>query len=201
MTAVFKREFRAFFTSPVGYVVMAVLFCFSGWFFFLYNLASGSADMSSVFGNLFTIVLLLVLPILTMRLFSEEKRQKTDQALLTAPTSLTGIVVGKFLSALLMFAIGLSITIVYAVVIAVQVTPDWMVIIGNVVGLLLMSDNLKYLFNASWLAAIVDFLSISQRYNDFTIGVIHYDDILFFLSMQVLFLFLTVRVLDRKRWS
>ncbi len=235
MTAVFKREFRAFFTSPVGYVVMAVLFCFSGWFFFLYNLASGSADMSSVFGNLFTIVLLLVLPILTMRLFSEEKRQKTDQALLTAPTSLTGIVVGKFLSALLMFAIGLSITIVYAVVIAVQVTPDWMVIIGNIVGLLLMSgmiiaigmlissltesqfiaalgtfvvsfallmiDNLKYLFSASWLAAIVDFLSISQRYNDFTIGVIHYDDILFFLSMQVLFLFLTVRVLDRKRWS
>ena len=66
---------------------------------------------------------------------------------------------------------------------------------------LLMIDNLKYLFNASWLATIVDFLSINQRYNDFTIGVIHYDDILFFLSMQVLFLFLTVRVLDRKRWS
>lgn len=235
MTAVFKREFRSFFTSPVGYVVLAVLFCFSGYFFFVYNLASGSADMSSVYGNLFTIVLLLVLPVLTMRLFSDEKRQKTDQALLTAPTSLTGIVVGKFLSALLMFAIGLSITIVYAVVIAVQVTPGWMVIIGNLLGLLLlggmvisigmlissltesqfiaalgtfvvsfallMIDNLKYLFNASWLATIVDFLSINQRYNDFTIGVIHYDDILFFLSMQVLFLFLTVRVLDRKRWS
>ena len=215
--------------------MLAVLFCFSGYFFFVYNLASGSADMSSVYGNLFTIVLLLVLPVLTMRLFSDEKRQKTDQALLTAPTSLTGIVVGKFLSALLMFAIGLSITIVYAVVIAVQVTPDWMVIIGNLLGLLLlggmvisigmlissltesqfiaalgtfvvsfallMIDNLKYLFNASWLATIVDFLSINQRYNDFTIGVIHYDDILFFLSMQVLFLFLTVRVLDRKRWS
>ena len=235
MTAVFKREFRSFFTSPVGYVVLAVLFCFSGYFFFVYNLASGSADMSSVYGNLFTIVLLLVLPVLTMRLFSDEKRQKTDQALLTAPTSLTGIVVGKFLSALLMFAIGLSITIVYAVVIAVQVTPDWMVIIGNLLGLLLlggmvisigmlissltesqfiaalgtfvvsfallMIDNLKYLFNASWLATIVDFLSINPRYNDFTIGVIHYDDILFFLSMQVLFLFLTVRVLDRKSWS
>ena len=83
-------------------------------------------------------MLLLVLPVLTMRLFSDEKRQKTDQALLTAPTSLTGIVVGKFLSALLMFAIGLSITIVYAVVIAVQVTPDWMVIIGNLLGLLLL---------------------------------------------------------------
>lgn len=235
MTAVFKREFRSFFTSPVGYVVLAVLFGFSGYFFFAYNLASGSTDMSGVFGNLFTIVLLLVLPVLTMRLFSDEKRQKTDQALMTAPTSLTGIVLGKFLSALLMFAIGLSITFVYAVVIAVQVTPSWMVIIGNILGLLLlggmvisigmlissltesqfisalgtfvvsfallMIDNLKYLFDAGWLAAVVDFLSINQRYNDFTIGVIHYDDILFFLSMQVLFLFLTVRVLDRKRWS
>ena len=235
MTAVFKREFRSFFTSPVGYVVLAVLFCFSGYFFFVYNLASGSTDLSSVYSNLFSIVLLLVLPVLTMRLFSDEKRQKTDQALLTAPTSLTGIVLGKFLSALLMFAIGLSITIVYAVVIAIQVTPDWMVIIGNLLGLLLLGgmviaigmlissltesqfisalgtfvvafallliDNLTYLFNAEWLAAVVNFLSISQRYSDFTIGVIHYDDILFFLSMQVLFLFLTVRVLDRKRWS
>lgn len=58
-------------------MVLAVLFCFSGYFFFVYNLASGSADMSSVYGNLFTIVLLLVLPVLTMRLFSDEKRQKT----------------------------------------------------------------------------------------------------------------------------
>ena len=235
MSAIFKREFKTFFTSPIGYFVLAVLFGFSGFYFFASNMYAGSADLSGVFGGLFTIVLLLVLPVLTMRLFSDEKRQKTDQALLTAPTSLTGIVVGKFLSALLMFAIGLSITIVYAVVIAVQVTPDWMVIIGNLLGLLLlggmvisigmlissltesqfiaalgtfvvsfallMIDNLKYLFNASWLATIVDFLSINQRYNDFTIGVIHYDDILFFLSMQVLFLFLTVRVLDRKRWS
>lgn len=236
MTAVFKREFRSFFTSPVGYVVLAVLFGFSGFYFFMYNIVSRQADLTGVFSGLFSIVLMLVLPVLTMRLFSDEKRQKTDQALLTAPVSLTGIVVGKFLSALLMFAIGLSITIVFAVIIAFQVTPDWMVIIGNFIGLLLlggmiisigllissltesqfisalgtfvvsfllmMVDSVKNIFSdVKWIATVVDFISISQRYSDFTVGVIHYDDIIFFLSIQALFLFLTVRVLDRKRWS
>ena len=236
MTAVFKREFRSFFTSPVGYVVLAVLFCFSGYFFFVYNLASGSADMSSVYGNLFTIVLLLVLPVLTMRLLSEDNRQKTDQALLTAPVSLTGIALGKFLAALLVFAISISITLVFAIIIAFQVTPDWMVIIGNYIGLLLLGGTIISIgllissltesqfiaalgtFTASFLflmidslgsmfsgnavvAAVVNFLSLNQRYNDFTLGVIHYDNVIFFLSIQALFVFLTVRVLDRKRWS
>ena len=86
MSAIFKREFKTFFTSPIGYFVLAVLFGFSGFYFFATNMYTGSADLSGVFGGLFTIVLLLVLPVLTMRLFSDEKRQKTDQALLTAPT-------------------------------------------------------------------------------------------------------------------
>ena len=236
MGAVFKREFRSFFTSPVGYIVFAVLFAFSGYFFFLYNLYYGQTSLSYVFDGLFTIVLLLVLPILSMRLLSDDKRQKTDQALLTAPTGLTGVVVGKFLAALLVFAIGISITLVYAVVIAVKVTPDWLVTIGNYVGLLLlggtilsigifissltesqfvaalgtfvvsfmllMVDTFSSLFPSSkLLSAVVSFLSVSTRYGHFTSGVIGYNDIIFFLSMQVLFLFLTVRILDRRRWS
>ena len=138
MSAIFKREFKTFFTSPIGYFVLAVLFGFSGFYFFASNMYAGSADLSGVFGGLFTIVLLLVLPVLTMRLLSDDKRQRTDQALLTAPVSLTGIALGKFLAALLLFAIGISITLVFAVIIAFQVTPDWLVIVGNYVGLLLL---------------------------------------------------------------
>ena len=235
MGAVFKREFRSFFTSPVGYIVFAVLFAFSGYFFFLYNMASGVTSLSYVYDGLFTIVLLLVLPILSMRLLSDDKRQRTDQALLTAPTGLTGVVVGKFLAALLVFAIGISITLVYAVVIAFKVTPDWLVIIGNYVGLLLMGgailaigtfissltesqfiaalgtfvvsflllmiDSISSLFPNEIVTSIVSFLSVSTRYSHFTSGVIGYNDIIFFLALQVMFLFLTVRVLDRRRWS
>ena len=138
MSAVFRREFKTYFTSPIGYFVLAMMFCFAGYFFYVANMALKSIDLTTVYSNLFSIVMLLVLPILTMRLMSDDKRQKTDQALLTAPVSLTGIVMGKFLAALLIFAIGISITVVFAIVIAFQVTPDWMVIIGNFLGLLLL---------------------------------------------------------------
>lgn len=236
MSAIFKREFKTYFTSPIGYIVLAIMFCFAGYFFFLNNLAMQSTNLTGVYDNLFTIVVLLVLPVLTMRLMSDDKRQKTDQALLTAPVSLTGIVLGKFLAAVIIFIIGLSITIVFAVVIAIQVTPDWMVIIGNFIGLLLLAgmiiaigllissltesqfvaalgtfvisfallmvDGLSTVFSGNAvITAVVNFISLNQRYTDFTIGVISYDNVIFFLSMQALFLFLTVRVLDRKRWS
>lgn len=235
MGAVFKREFKSFFTSPVGYILLAVMTCASGYFFFLFNIYSMSAELSYVFSNLFTVVL-LILPILTMRLFSEEKRQRTDQALLTSPASLTGIVMGKFLAALLMYVLSLVILLVFAVVIAFQVTPSWSVIIGNFLGLILlgglvisigllissltesqliaaigtlgvsvaliMLDSLSSIFsNIPWIATVVDFLSVSQKYTEFTSGILNYAYVIFFLSMQALFVFLTVRVLDRKRWS
>ena len=236
MSAVFRREFKAFFTSPIGYFVLAVLFAFSGFFFTAYNLIGGSSSLTGVFATVFSIVLMLVLPILTMRLFSDEKRQRTDQALLTAPVSLTNIVLGKFFAALLIFALGSCIMLVYAVIISFQVSPDWVVILGNYVGMLLlgamiisiglflssltesqfiaalgtftasflflMIDSLGSMFSGNAVvAAVVNFLSLNQRYNDFTLGVIHYDNVIFFLSIQALFVFLTVRVLDRKRWS
>lgn len=235
MGAVFRREFKSFFTNPIGYVVLAVMFCASGLFFFTYNMAGGLSSLTYLYSSLFTVVLLVV-PFLTMRLFSEEKRQKTDQALLTAPTGLTGIVLGKFFAALALFALALSITLIYALVIALKVTPDWMVIAGNFLGLMLVGgmmisiglmisaltesqviaalgtlavsvillcvDMLGSIFSSiTWLAEAIDFLSINNRYSNFTVGLIEYDNILFFLSLQALFIFITVRVLDSKRWK
>lgn len=235
MGAVFRREFRSFFTNPIGYVVLAALFAFSGFYFYIYNMVNGQSDLSGVFGGLFTMSL-LALPFLTMRLFSEEKRQRTDQALLTAPTGLTGIVLGKFFAALLLFLIAISITLVYAVIIAFQVTPDWLLLFGNYIGLLLVGglilsigvfissltesqiiaalgtlaisllllsvNVLSSIFSSiMWITKVTAFLSISSRYGDLTSGLIQYDDILFFLSLQALFIFLTVRVLDSKRWN
>ncbi len=235
MGAIFKREMRSFFNTPIGYVVMAVVFFFSGLFFYTYNLYAGSTTLSGVFSMLFYVVL-IALPLLTMRMFSEEKRQKTDQALFTAPVSLTGIVVGKFLATYLFFAIVLSITLVYGVVISTQVTPDWMVIFGNFFGTLLlggmiiaaglffssltesqliavivtiafslavmMIDSFANLLTFSpWLADAVSFFSVNTRYVEFTKGIISYDNVFFFISLQVLFLFLTTRTLDAKRWN
>lgn len=235
MGAIFKREMRSFFKTPIGYVVMAVVFLFSGLFFYTYNLYAGSISLTGVFSMLFYVVL-IALPLLTMRMFSEEKRQKTDQALFTAPVSLTGIVVGKFLATYLFFALMLSITLVYGVVISTQVTPDWMVIFGNFFGTLLlggmiiaaglffssltesqliavivtiafslavmMIDSFANLLTFSpWLSEAVSFFSVYTRYAEFTKGLISYDNVFFFISLQVLFLFLTTRTLDAKRWN
>ncbi|NLN81818.1 MAG: ABC transporter permease subunit [Clostridiales bacterium] len=235
MSAVFKREFRSFFSSPVGYIVVAAIAFFSGLFFYFINILGFNPDLSYVFGSLFPFVL-IILPLVTMRLFSDEKRQKTDQALLTSPVSITGIVMGKFFAAMLVYVISLMLMIVFAMIIAFQVTPDWTIIIGNYIGiillggliisigllissltesqliaaigtlgisfLLILMDSFAAQFsNLTILTTVVNFLSVSQRYGSFTSGIIAYDDIIFFLSMQALFLFLTVRVLDRKRWS
>ena len=237
MRAIFKKELRSYFTSPIGWFVLGVMFLFSGFAFFMYNMSYGTTTLVYVYQSLYTIILLLVLPIMTMRLFSEEKRQKTDQALLTAPASLTGIVLGKFLAAMLMFVLGLSITLVYAIIVASKATSfDWIVTIGNFLGLTLLSgmvvaigmlisactesqfiaalctfgisflllllDNLSSIFaGVSWMEPVISFISVNSRYYTFTSGLIHVDSIVFFLSLQALFVFLTVRVLDKKRWN
>ncbi len=236
MIAVFKREFKTYFTSPVGYCVIALMFALTGLFFYQYNVTYQTPDLTYVFQSLQTYVLLLVLPVLTMRLMSDDKRQKTDQLLFTSPVGLTGIVLGKFLAAVLLFAISCSLTLLCAVIVALQTTPDWLVIVGNYLGLLLlggmviaiglliscltesqfisalgtfiasllllMIDNLTTWFpGVTWISNLTSFLSVSQRFSNFAVGAIQYHDIVFFLSMQALFLFLTVRLLDRKRWN
>ena len=114
MGAILKREFGSFFNSAIAYVVMAVFFFFSSLFFYSYCLAYDSANLSYVYGSMFVIILFLT-PIITMKSFSEEKRQRTDQALLTSPTGLTKIVIGKFLGAFFLYAICCSIFIVFAI--------------------------------------------------------------------------------------
>lgn len=82
MAAIYKREMHSYLTSAVGYVFLAVFFAISGYYFFATSLVSNSTDLSYVFSNLFSIAIFLV-PLLTMKLFSEERKQRTEQLLFT----------------------------------------------------------------------------------------------------------------------
>ena len=84
MTAILKRELKEYFYTPIGYVFVGFFMFLTSWIFSYTNIFSASGDLSSLFGNL-TIVFMFLVPILTMRLISEEKNTKTDQLLLTAP--------------------------------------------------------------------------------------------------------------------
>ncbi len=234
MGAILKRELSSYFNSATAYVVMAVYFFFSGLFFYLYCFGYNSASLAGVYGNMFYIIMFII-PIITMKTFAEEKRQKTDQALLTAPTSLTEIVLGKFLGAFILYAICSCIYLVYAVIISFFTTPEWSVILctflgvillgaaliainvfisvltesmiiaavfGMAVGLLIsMLSSLASMVSISWISSILKSVSFMEYYTNFTYGILSIVDVVFFLSVTALFLFFTVRALEKRRWS
>lgn len=123
MGAILKRELSSYFNSAIAYVVLAAYFFFSGVFFYNYCIVYNSASLSYVYGNMLLIILFII-PIMTMKSFADEKYQKTDQALFTAPVSLTRVVLGKFLGAFVLYAICSAIFLLYAVVISFFATPN-----------------------------------------------------------------------------
>jgi len=133
MKAIIKRELSAYFRSPVGYVFCAVYLFFSALYFRAVLIDMKSAQFPEIYSGMLNINL-LILPVLTMRLFSEERKQKTDQVLITSPVSIPALVMGKFLSALSIYAGCTLFTLVYAVVFSLFTSPGWALIIGNIVG-------------------------------------------------------------------
>lgn len=234
MTAIYQREMRSYLTSAVGYVFLAVFYAIAGYYFFATSLVSNSTDLSYVFSNLFSIVIFLV-PMLTMRLFSEERRQKTEQALFTAPVSFTGVVMGKFLACLTMYLLGMGVTLLYFLVMCAFQIPDVAVFCGNFLGLFLLGaalcaigifissltesqviaavgslaiglfllfvNSFTPVVSSEWINAVMDGISFYQHYLDFTRGLLNLSDLTFFVSVTALFLFLTVRHLERRRIS
>jgi ABC-2 type transport system permease protein len=131
----------AYFRAPLGYVFICAMYFFTGYYFFTYNVFNNTTETSTLFAMLFSVVLFLV-PILTMRLLSEERRSKTDQTLLTSPVSRLGIVLSKYLAALCVYTLAISGTLVMALVIQRYSSPDWHVVIGNFTGLFLLGAAL-----------------------------------------------------------
>ncbi|HIU32178.1 MAG TPA: ABC transporter permease [Candidatus Caccousia avistercoris] len=136
MNAIFRREFRAYFYSPIAYVFMGVVLFLFGTYYWQVVMIGSSYYLGQVYGAMFT-WLMLFLPALTMRSLSEDRKNKTDQALITAPVSVTGIVWGKFLAAFCIYLITMAITLIPAVVIGMFSEPSWALVFGNFVASLL----------------------------------------------------------------
>ena len=234
MSAIIKRELSSYFNSAIGYIVLAVFYFFSGLFFYMYCLLSNTTSMSYVFLSMLMIVM-LVIPIITMKSFSEERKQKTDPALLTAPISLTEMVLGKFFGAFLLYCICNAIYVLYAIILSFYATPDWAVFLTTMLGMLLMGgaliaidmfisaltesqviaavvsigiglliymlDSLSNVFNVDWLTNLFHNISFDAHFTNFINGIINLTSVVFFLSVIAIFLFLCVRVFEKRRWS
>ena len=138
MSAILKREFKSYFTTPIGFVIVAAFTLFSAMFFSVIY-ASGTPEVEAVISAMSTVAIFAT-PFITMRLFSEERRQKTDQALLTAPVKISGIVMGKFLAALCLFALGFASTVIFQLVVTFYVSVNWLIYLYALLGMLLLGS-------------------------------------------------------------
>ena len=136
MFPIYRRELRSYLGSPIGYVFIGMFLLISNLFFYLNNILMASSNIVPLFMNMQMLFMLLI-PLLTMRLFSEEFKQKTDQMILTAPLRLKSIVLGKFFAAMTVFLIALAFTLLWVVIVTLYGTVPVMSVIGNYVAIIL----------------------------------------------------------------
>ena len=230
------KELRAYFVSPVAYVVTAGFLLIMGIFFafvIMQPLGSQTASLEPVLGSA-PVILLLLAPALTMRLLAEETRSGTMELVLTSPVRDGEVVLGKYLASLLLFLFMLALTLVYVVVLLRFGNPDRGVLVSSYVGAALFGAaflavgvlasaltqnqivaaviSLATLL-ALWLidifasltrgvlADVLSYLSIIARYNDFMRGVISSQNVIYYLSVIAVALFLATRALETRRWA
>lgn len=288
MRAVYLKELRSYFTTPLGYVFMAFMLVLFGIYFMLYGLIYQNSDYSYVLDAV-TLLILFALPLLTMRMFSEEMKNKTDQLLFTSPIKIWKIVMGKYLAALTLFALALVITMLQPIVLsALGGSVPIQKVVGGYIGFFLygccftaigmlissMTENqlvaaiasigvfmliflldgiaamlptsrtfalgvviiaalivafliyraikdiyvtgivsvvsigaavLLFFFVPSvydnLLVNVADWCSLVTRYSDFYTGVFDFSNVVFYASFTVFVVFLTIQVIEKRRWS
>ena len=232
MLSIYKRELSAYFSTPIGYIFCAVFLALSGAVFSYTTLFSMTADVTSYFTYMLVLLVILV-PLLTMKLFSEERKQRTEQLLLTAPVSLYGMVAGKFLAAYTLFAGCTLLSFCSFFILYFYADVRTAVLFGNLLALLLLgmafvaigifvsalTENqlaaavgtvaillvlmlislLNSVIPVYWLRFVLSSISVFARFQNFTQGVFDIAAIFYYLSITAVFLFLTVRIFERRR--
>lgn len=235
MSAIFKKEFRSFFMSPIGYVFIAIFTLISGVFFVLFNIAKASAKFIDTL-YFITFIFSLVVPVLTMRSFAEEKKSKTDQMLITAPLKIYEVVMGKFWAATAVIIIALAVTLIFPFILLLfnanievwstiggymgnfligvalisigmfisSMTENQLtsaVISTSVFFMMLLIEGFRSMLNQGFIYEVLGWLSLFSRFTTFSAGILSLPSILYLVSITVLFLFLTTRVIEKRRWS
>ncbi len=235
MFAIYKRELRSYFVSPIGYIFIAAFLCVSGIIFSTTTIQAGEASNVGSYFSLLLMLFIIVLPLLTMKLFSDERRLRTESLLLSAPVSLMGMVAAKFLAAYTVFAGTFLFSCLDFIALYSHGEPNTAVILGNVIAILLvggaciaigvfvssLTENqliaaigtmliiaffvFTSVFNSyidSYVVrAILNWISIFSRFSNFAYGYFDFNAILYYISLSFVFLFLTVRVYEKRRWS
>ncbi|NNU76862.1 ABC transporter permease [Clostridium estertheticum] len=287
MLAVFLKELRSYFTSAIGYIFIGTFLLITGIFFTMYNLLAASPTYNNTLQSLITIFLFII-PILTMKIISEETKTKTDQLLFTSPLKIRDIILGKYFAAVAIFTISLLITVLYPLILSMFGTVSPSEIFTGYIGMFLLGATLisiglfvssltenqvtsavisfgvllfiflidsieqalpitrissiifvlvmvgifafgvyfstKNIYAASGTAVagiiitigiylskkelfdgmiqkVFQWFSLIKRYDLFSQGILSLNSVVYYLSFIVAFVFLTIRMVDKRRWS
>lgn len=247
--AVAGKELRQYFHSPIAYLVMTVYTVLCGFFFYSFTATymfqtfrmqtmggMGGPSLSlnewvirPLFEGVLTVVLLLLIPLLAMRLYAEEKRTGTIELLLTSPLTDLEIILGKFLGAMVLYSVLVALTFLYLGVLFIYGNPNARPLIAHALGLLLYGAALLalgmwfstftrnqiiagsvslavflLLYVLDWITAyststagrVMSSLALTTHFDSFAKGVIDLNDVVFYLSVIVVGIFLTARSVD-----
>jgi len=231
--AIFKKEFRGYFNSPMGYIYIVVFLVVVNWLFLRTFFIVNQATFRSMF-SLFPWIFLLLVPAITMRLWAEEKKLGTVEILFTLPVKEHEILLGKYLSALAFLAISIALTLPLPLSSAFLGHIDWGQLFSSYIGALFLggaylsvgifasalTENqiVAYILGAlftfvlfiisadivlftlpSTLASLLQYMGLGYHYENLLRGVIDSRDIIYYLSVIVLFLYLNYELVEGKR--
>ncbi len=247
MFAIFKKELRSYFLNAIGYVYVGVFLAISALLCCYTTLMAQTYDTSNYFTYMIMSFVILI-PLLTMKLFAEEKKLRTEQLLLTAPVSVTGLVLGKFLAAFTLFIASLAVScinffplITYGAAENINaayeqsVGPVAAIIISNLVGLvcigaafialgmfissltenqlaaaiitvavilaMILLNLANSYIDVYFIRFIINWVCIISRFAPFQSGLLDPSSLLYYLSFAGVFLFLTIRMYEKRRWA
>ena len=256
MLAIYRKEIRSYFINPIGYVYLGVFLVFSSLLFSYTTLNAGTYSTSSYFTFLIVSFVVLI-PILTMRLFAEERKLRTEQLLLTAPVTLTDMVLGKYFAALTVYVGGILVSCINFIPLYVigaaerageemaltHIGPVKGEIMGSLLAVILLGAALiavgtlissltenqlsaaiitigvigamvllnvfnrltdsdgQPLIGSYAVRFVLDWVSVMSRFGNFSNGIFDYAALFYYLSIAFVFLFLTVRVYEKRRWG
>lgn len=256
MLAIYKKELRSYFINPIGYIYVGIFLVFSALLACYTTLISESYDTSKYF-TFMIFAFIILIPLLTMRSFAEERKARTEQLLLTAPVTITGMVLGKYLAALTLFASTVLVSCVnfipiYAIANVERagesatlshIGPVTAQLVGSLIALLLLgaafiaigtfisslTENQlsaavvtigvlaamvllnmvngitdaegRQIISSYAVRAVINWFSVLNRFSNFGYGIFDFTALLYYTSLSAIFVFLTIRVYERRRWG
>ena len=224
MWAIIKKEVKSYFLSPIGYIFVGLFLAVYSIFFYLDVYVYGTPNFGNMFYSLTTIVTFLV-PVLTMRLFAEEKKNGTEQLILTSPRSVTAITLGKFFAALIVVLISELLTFIYFGILMYFGSPNLVTALVTLLGFTLLCSSyiafgmfassltenqiiaeilttvvlLVLWFIPNFIPSMQTFSLVNAFTSSFPAGTISLASLVLLGSFTVIFILLTMMVLQRKK--